>query len=187
MIALVLGGARSGKSRYAAGVAKALSPAPVMLATSRLFDADHAARIQRHKAERGPEWTTIEEEKAIARGDLAGRVVVVDCVTLWLTNLFLDANEHLPQALEAARGELARLAAIDATWIFVSNELGMAPHASTEMGRKFVDLQGFVNQDIAARADAVALIVAGLPLAVTGGEMVAALRRRSAPEPEPAR
>jgi adenosylcobinamide kinase/adenosylcobinamide-phosphate guanylyltransferase len=180
MIALVLGGARSGKSRYAASVAKALSVSPVMLATSRLFDADHAARIDRHKAERGPEWTTIEEEKAIARADLAGRVVVVDCATLWLTNLFLDAAEHLPATHDAARAELGRVAAIDATWIFVSNELGMAPHAATEMGRKFVDLQGFMNQEIAARAEAVALMVAGIPLPVKGGEMVATLRRETA-------
>jgi adenosylcobinamide kinase/adenosylcobinamide-phosphate guanylyltransferase len=177
MIALVLGGARSGKSRYAAQVAKALSASPVMLATSRPVDADHAARIARHRAERGTEWTTIEEEKAIARVDLAGRVVVIDCVTLWLTNLFLDAKQNMSETHDAARAELARLAAIDATWIVVSNELGMALHAPTETGRKFVDLQGFVNQEIAARAEAVALMVAGIPLAVKGGEMAGSLRR----------
>ncbi len=178
MIALVLGGARSGKSRYAASVARELSPSPVMLATSRVFDADHAARIARHRAERGAEWTTIEEEKAIARADLAGRVVVVDCVTLWLTNLFLDGGEDASGAEKGARDELRRLDAVDARWIFVSNELGMAPHAATEMGRKFVDLQGLVNQAIAARAAAVTLMVAGIPLAVKGGDMVAALRGR---------
>jgi adenosylcobinamide kinase/adenosylcobinamide-phosphate guanylyltransferase len=176
VIALVLGGARSGKSRYAASVAKALTPSPVMLATSRIFDSDHAARIARHRAERGPEWTTIEEEKAIGRTELAGRVVVVDCATLWLTNFFLDANENGAEALEGALAELARASAIEATWIFVSNELGMAPHAMTETGRKFVDSQGLLNQSIAARAAAVALMVAGIPLAVKGGEMVAALR-----------
>jgi adenosylcobinamide kinase / adenosylcobinamide-phosphate guanylyltransferase len=180
MIALVLGGARSGKSRYAAHVAKELSASPVILATSRPVDADHSARIARHKADRGAEWTTIEEDRAIARAELAGRVVVVDCATLWLTNLFLDARQSVPETHEAARAELALLAAIDATWIVVSNELGMALHASTEMGRKFVDLQGLMNQEIAARAEAVALMVAGIPLAVKGGEMVAALRRHGA-------
>ena len=183
MIALVLGGARSGKSRYAATVAKALSASPVMLATSRIFDADHGARIARHRADRGPEWTTIEEEKSIARPELAGRVVVVDCATLWLTNLFLDASQDVAETDAAARAELDRLAAIDATWIFVSNELGMAPHAATESGRKFVDLQGFLNQAIAARAEAVTLMVAGIPLPAKGGEMVAALRRREPHEP----
>jgi adenosylcobinamide kinase / adenosylcobinamide-phosphate guanylyltransferase len=179
VIALVLGGARSGKSRYAASVAKALSASPVMLATSRMFDSDHAERIARHRAERGPEWTTIEEEKAIARSDLAGRIVVVDCATLWLTNFFLDAFDETrigTEALEAAQAELGRLAEIRATWIVVSNELGLAPHAPTEMGRKFVDLQGLLNQSIAARAVAVTLMVAGIPLPVKGGEMVAALR-----------
>ena len=179
MIALVLGGARSGKSRYAATVAKALSPSPVIVATSRVFDADHAARIARHQADRGPEWTTFEEEKAIARAELTGRVVVVDCATLWLTNFFLDAQFDMDATHEATRAELARVAAIDATWIFVSNELGLAPHASTESGRKFVDVQGFLNQDIAARARAVTLMVAGIPLAVKGGDMVDALRSGS--------
>jgi adenosylcobinamide kinase/adenosylcobinamide-phosphate guanylyltransferase len=176
VIALVLGGARSGKSRYAARVAKALSDSPVMLATSRIFDADHAARIARHRADRGPEWTTIEEEKAIARPELAGRVVVIDCATLWLTNLFLDAKQNMDETLAAAGAELDRLAAIDAIWIFVSNELGMSPHAATETGRKFVDLQGFLNQEIAAKAETVALTVAGIPVVVKGGDMVAALR-----------
>ncbi len=175
MIALVLGGARSGKSRYAQQVALALSPSPVMLATSRIYDEDHAARIARHKADRGPEWTTIEEEKVLARPEVAGRVVVVDCVTLWLTNLFSDAGWEEAPAHRAARDGLARAFAVEATWIFVSNELGMAPHAATHAGRKFVDVQGFVNQEIAARADAVTLMVAGLPLAVKGGDLKAAL------------
>jgi adenosylcobinamide kinase/adenosylcobinamide-phosphate guanylyltransferase len=176
VIGLVLGGARSGKSRYAARVAASLSPAPVMLATSRVYDEDHAARIARHKADRGPEWTTIEEPKAIARAELAGRVVVVDCVTLWLTNFFADAGWQEEPAHEAARQELQRALAIDATWIFVSNELGMAPHAATHAARKFVDVQGFMNQELAAAADGVTLMVAGLPLPVKGGELLAALQ-----------
>jgi adenosylcobinamide kinase/adenosylcobinamide-phosphate guanylyltransferase len=176
MIALVLGGARSGKSRYAQEVARALTPAPVMLATSRAWDADHQARIARHRADRGPEWTTVEEETAIARADLAGRVVVVDCVTLWLTNLFVDKKHDAQAAHAAAREHIDRLAAIDAAWILVSNEIGMAPHAPTKAGRQFVDLQGFVNQEIATRAAAVTLMVAGLPLAIKGRDMTDALR-----------
>lgn len=139
-----------------------------MLATSRTYDEDHAARIARHKAERGPQWRTIEEPTHIAREDLAGRVVVVDCMTLWLTNLASDAAWDMTAAHEAARAELARVFAIDATWLIVSNELGMAPHAATESARKFVDTQGFLNQEIAARADAVALMVAGLAVGVKG-------------------
>jgi adenosylcobinamide kinase/adenosylcobinamide-phosphate guanylyltransferase len=178
VIALILGGARSGKSRYAQRVALQLTSAPILVATSRVYDDDHAARIARHKAERGPEWTTLEEPKHIAKPELAGRVVVVDCATLWLTNFFADAGWKPEPALEAIHVELDSALAIDATWIFVSNELGMAPHAATEVGRKFVDLQGFLNQAIATRADAVTLMVAGLPLAVKGGDLAAALGGR---------
>ncbi len=176
MIALVLGGARSGKSRYAQQVAQALAPDPVYVATSRAYDDDHAARIARHKADRGPEWTTIEESKHVAKPELAGRVVVVDCATLWLTNFFAASEWKHEPAHEAIRAELDRVRAIEATWIFVSNELGMSPHAPTELGRKFVDEQGFLNQAIAANAVAVTLMVAGIPLAVKGGEMVQALK-----------
>ncbi|SRR5258708_30276376 len=168
MIDLILGGVRSGKSSYAAKIAGALTSSPVYLATSRASDDDFAARVARHKAERGPEWTTVEEPLHIARADLAGRVVVVDCVTLWLTNLCADAKWDFDAALEAARRELDRVAAIDATWIIVSNELGMAPHADAAVTRKFVDAAGFLNQDIACRAARVVLMVAGLPLAVKG-------------------
>jgi adenosylcobinamide kinase/adenosylcobinamide-phosphate guanylyltransferase len=176
VIALIVGGARSGKSRYAQRAAGLLTAAPVMMATSRVYDDDHAARIARHKAERGPEWTTIEEPKVIARPELAGRVVVVDCVTLWLTNFFADAGWKQEPAHAAVREELERALRIEATWIFVTNEIGMAPHAATEVGRKFVDVQGFLNQEIAARADAVTLMVAGLPMPVKGGDLVWALR-----------
>jgi adenosylcobinamide kinase/adenosylcobinamide-phosphate guanylyltransferase len=172
MIALVLGGARSGKSAYAQRSAASLAPSPIMLATSRTWDDDHAARIARHRADRGPEWTTLEEETDLARPELAGRVVVVDCVTMWLTNLFADARWNPEIALVEARTRLDRAFDVDATWIFVSNELGMAPHATTETARKFVDVQGFVNQHIAARADRVILMVAGLPLVVKGMGLV---------------
>ena len=169
MFDLILGGARSGKSAYAQRVALGRSPAPVYLATSRPWDDDFSARIARHRADRGPEWTTVEEPRDLARAELAGRVVVVDCVTLWLTNLCADAKWDTEAALAVARAELDRVAAIEAAWILVSNELGTAPHAATEAGRKFVDAQGFINQDIARRARSVVLMVAGCPLPVKGG------------------
>jgi adenosylcobinamide kinase/adenosylcobinamide-phosphate guanylyltransferase len=142
-----------------------------MLATSRQWDADHASRIARHRADRGPEWTTVEEETTLARPELAGRVVVVDCVTMWLTNLFADNQWNSELALVAALEGLGRAFDVAATWIFVSNELGMAPHATTESARKFVDVHGFVNQQIAARADSVVLMVAGIPLVVKGHDL----------------
>jgi adenosylcobinamide kinase/adenosylcobinamide-phosphate guanylyltransferase len=169
VITLVLGGARSGKSRHAQALARSLSASPVYLATSRRWDDDHAARIERHRRDRGPEWITRESDRALACDDLAGRVVVVDCLTLWLTNLVIDLGHDVDRVRAEADAELRRVAAIDATWILVSNEVGMSLHPETELGRKFVDLQGFVNQDVAARADAVTWMVAGLPVEVRKG------------------
>jgi len=165
---LILGGARSGKSRYAQGLALARSDSPVYLATSRRWDDDHAARIARHKADRDARWTTVEEETSLSRVDLAGRVVVVDCLTLWLTNLFHDADYDFAATQERALGEIDALLARKSEWLLVSNEVGMGVHAETPIGRKFCDLQGTLNQHVAARVAAVTLMVAGIPLAVKG-------------------
>jgi adenosylcobinamide kinase/adenosylcobinamide-phosphate guanylyltransferase len=167
-VGLVLGGVRSGKSRFATRLGRELSPTPLYVATSRRWDDDHARRIERHRRERGPEWQTIEEEKALARVEATGRVVVVDCVTLWLTNLFLDSREDAERTFSDAKNELGRCFDRDATWLFVSNEIGLGVHPPTEMGRRFADLQGFVNQYIAAHADWVVLLVAGIPVSVKG-------------------
>ena len=89
-IILITGGARSGKSSYAERLALSLSPNPVYLATSRIWDEEFRQRVLRHQANRGPEWTNIEEEKELSRHSLQGRVVLIDCVTLWCTNYFFD-------------------------------------------------------------------------------------------------
>ena len=89
-VTLILGGARSGKSRYAERLALAASERPIYLATSRIWDEDHHARIRRHQQDRGPQWETIEEEKELSSVSAKGRVIVVDCVTLWLTNYFTE-------------------------------------------------------------------------------------------------
>ena len=168
MLTLVLGGARSGKSRFAQELALGWSPRPVYVATARVWDDDFAARVRRHRADRGPEWTTFEEPKTIAALDLEGRVVVVDCATLWLTNFFLDASHDVERSLADARVELDRFLLKDNSTIIVSNELGLAPHAATEIGRKFVDLQGFFNQELARRAETVVFMVVGIPMVVKG-------------------
>lgn len=166
----VIGGARSGKSRYAQSLALSLTARPLYVATSRVWDADHAERIARHRRERGPEWRTLECETALGSLALEGEVAVIDCVTLWLSNLFHDNGTQLDACLELARAELDQLMRRDARLLIVSNEVGQSLHAPTEVGRKFTDLQGLVNQHIAARADDVALMVAGIPLYVKGRE-----------------
>jgi adenosylcobinamide kinase / adenosylcobinamide-phosphate guanylyltransferase len=167
-LTLVLGGARSGKSRHAQALALALTARPLYVATSRVWDDDHAERIARHRRERGPEWRTIECELELASLPLAGEVAVIDCVTLWLSNFFSDLGSDVGACLGRACAEVDRLERLEAKLIIVSNELGHSLHAPTELGRKFTDLSGLVNQHIAARADNVAWMVAGIPHYVKG-------------------
>jgi adenosylcobinamide kinase / adenosylcobinamide-phosphate guanylyltransferase len=165
---LFLGGARSGKSRTAQQMALKLTARPVYLATSRRWDDEHAARIERHRADRGPQWVTIEEPLALSEVTADYPVIVVDCVTLWLANVFESAGHDLDRALALAREQIDRCLAQRKTWLWVSNELGLGVHAATQSARRFVDLQGFVNQYLAAQVDTVALLVAGIPLAIKG-------------------
>lgn len=165
-IILITGGARSGKSTHAEKLALSLSPNPVYLATARIWDEEFKQRVVRHQARRGPEWTNIEEEKELSRHSLQGRVVLIDCVTLWCTNFFFDLKSDTDQALVAAMEEFNRFTAQDATFIFVTNEIGMGGTSENEIQRKFTDMQGWMNQYIAAHADEVILMVSGIPVRV---------------------
>ncbi len=160
----ISGGQRSGKSGYAQNLALELSNTPVYLATSRVWDDDHKKRIERHQADRDERWTNIEEEKHISQLDLSQRVVVMDCVTLWLTNFFSDYEYNVDQTLEAAKAEFDRLITQDFTLIIISNEIGMGLHAETKAGRKFTDLQGWMNQYIAQKANHATFMVSGIPV-----------------------
>jgi Adenosyl cobinamide kinase/adenosyl cobinamide phosphate guanylyltransferase len=162
----VTGGARSGKSRYAQELALQMSDAPVYVATARHWHDDFEKRIQRHRNDRDERWTSVEEEKYISRLNLAGKVVVVDCVTLWLTNFFVDSKQDTDACLEACKREIDALYTSGRTYIVISNELGMGMHADTETGRKFTDLQGWMNQYIAAKANKVVFMVSGIPLVI---------------------
>jgi adenosylcobinamide kinase/adenosylcobinamide-phosphate guanylyltransferase len=165
----ITGGARSGKSRYALELALQWSGNPVFVATSRKWDDDEfRQRIQRHQQERDHRWTSLEEEKYPSRLNIDGRVVVIDCVTLWLTNFFIDLKYDVVACLEACKKEIDALCQKEAVLLIVSNEIGMGVHAETEMGRKFTDLQGWMNQYIAARADQVLLMVSGIPVRIKG-------------------
>lgn len=163
---MITGGTRSGKSRFAQEMALKLSPNPVYLATSRIWDEEHRARIQRHQADRGDEWTNIEEEKQLSKHDLTGRVVLVDCVTLWLTNYFFDNQSNIDTSLEQAKAEFGNLTRQEATFIFVTNEIGMGGHAANDLQRHFTDLQGWMNQHIAQMADEVYWMVSGIEVKI---------------------
>lgn len=165
-LTFVLGGARSGKSRYAEAVIAALSPPWAYVATAEAGDEEMSARINAHRKRRGTDWRTIEAPRDLSAALAAcGKMpALVDCVTLWLSNLMLaDADiENEMQALEMT------LAARTTPTILVANEVGSGIVPDYPLGRRFRDLQGILNQRIAARADRVVLMVAGLPLAVKG-------------------
>jgi adenosylcobinamide kinase / adenosylcobinamide-phosphate guanylyltransferase len=165
-ITLVLGGARSGKSRYAESLFEALPPPWAYVATAQAGDDEMSARIAAHRARRAPSWKTIEAPHELAEAIILSQPmpVLVDCLTLWLSNLMLadwdiDAEIlRLERALEAASAPV----------VLVANEVGSGIVPDHPLGRKFRDLQGMLNQRIAARADHVVLMVAGLPLALKG-------------------
>jgi adenosylcobinamide kinase/adenosylcobinamide-phosphate guanylyltransferase len=166
MIHYISGGQRSGKTSYALQLAKSLSDKPVYLATSRIWDEGYKARIERHKSERDTSWENIEEEKELSKLHLANKTVVLDCVTLWLTNFFTDTNYDLTLSLNEAKQEFDAFIKQDMQLIIISNEIGMGIHASTDMGRKFTDLQGWMNQYIAQKADSATFMVSGIPVKI---------------------
>ncbi|MET1055643.1 MAG: bifunctional adenosylcobinamide kinase/adenosylcobinamide-phosphate guanylyltransferase [Pedobacter sp.] len=164
MFIYVSGGVRSGKSAYAQQRALELTKEPVYIATAKIWDEDFRERVQRHQDERGPEWTTFEAYSDLHLLPLEGRIVVIDCITLWLTNFFMDYTNDISLALAAFKKEIDQLCTVEATFIIISNELGMGMHADTETGRKFADLQGWANQYVAAKAEEAIFMVSGLPL-----------------------
>ena len=163
-IDFVLGGARSGKTRLALSRAEASGLVPVYVATATADDAEMAARVAAHRAERGLGWTTLEEPldlaAALARSAAPDRILVVDCLTLWLSNLMFaerDVEAETVALVEALR-QLA------GPTILVSNEVGLGIVPDNALARRFRDQQGRLNQVVAAAADRVTFVAAGLAL-----------------------
>ncbi|MDD4971717.1 MAG: bifunctional adenosylcobinamide kinase/adenosylcobinamide-phosphate guanylyltransferase [Paludibacter sp.] len=165
-IILVTGGQRSGKSSYAQKLALSISPNPVYLATSAVWDEEHSQRIERHKRDRGKEWTNIEELKDIQNVDVSNRVVVIDCVTLWSTNFFSETNGDVELSLTSVIERFDAFIKQDATFIFVTNELGLGGTSGNDLQRRFTDLLGWVNQHIASKSDEVVLMVSGISMKI---------------------
>lgn len=169
MIYLITGGERSGKSSYAENLAKELAAQPMYVATARKWDDDFQKRIDRHQKDRDERWVNIEKEKYLSEIDFSGNVAIVDCVTLWLTNFFVDTKNDVALSLEQAKAEFDKIAKQEnATIIIVTNEIGMGVHADTPIGRKFTELQGWMNQYIAKKAEKVVLMVSGIPVTIKG-------------------
>jgi adenosylcobinamide kinase/adenosylcobinamide-phosphate guanylyltransferase len=163
-VLLVLGGARSGKSRYAESVIEAAAAPALYLATAEPRDDEMHDRIRRHRARRGPRWTTLEEPldliRCLAREARADRPILVDCLTLWLANL-LEAG----RAVEQESASLVEaLGALAGPVVLVANEVGLGIVPENALARAFRDHAGRLNQAVAARASRVVFIAAGLPL-----------------------
>ena len=163
---MITGDQRSGKSEKAEAMALSLSPNPVYVATAKVWDEEFRQRVRRHQERRGPEWTNIEEELYLSQHNLTGRVAVIDCVTLWLTNFFFFCDEDVSRSLEAAKKEFDAFTQHDATYIFVTNEIGLGGVSDNAMQRKFADLQGWMNQYVAQHADEVILMVSGVSVKI---------------------
>ena len=163
---LVLGGARSGKSRFALAQAELTSSPLVMIATAEALDAEMSDRIDRHRAERGARWRTIEsplELPQAIRSLSAGECAVVDCLTLWIANLM-----HAGRDPEQAAADLVDAWATPSDLLLVSNEVGSGIVPDNALARRFRDEAGRMNQHLASRADRVVLVVAGLPFTLKG-------------------
>jgi adenosylcobinamide kinase / adenosylcobinamide-phosphate guanylyltransferase len=172
MLTLVIGGARSGKSRFAQSLA-ANARRVAYIATAHVTDAEMEERIARHRQSRPADWITVEEPLEIAMAVTASAAicdfVLLDCLTVWLSNLCWKMRDCPAAGIEAAAAtELARLAAasMHSNIVLVSNEVGSGIVPDSPVGRLFRDLQGWVNQDAARAADRVYLVVAGIPVTI---------------------
>lgn len=167
MLTIVIGGARSGKSRLAERLVSATGKPRVYLATAQGWDEDMQARIAQHRADRGPGWHTIEAPLDLCgalRGVPADACVLVDCATLWLSNHMLAGHDL------AAEGTalLAALAACPAPVVLVTNEVGWSIVPENALARRFRDEQGRLNQRLAAEAGLVVGVMTGLPMVLKG-------------------
>ncbi len=167
MLTFVTGGARSGKSRYALGIAASFER-PAFIATAEPFDAEMAERIRRHREERDQRFFTIEEPVdlagALGRIPSGTDIAIVDCLTVWLGNLL-----HREEDGGRIETFLAALDEPPCPLVVVSNEVGLGGIAMTPMGRRFADLLGRLNQEVAGRADRAVMMVSGLVVVLKGG------------------
>jgi adenosylcobinamide kinase/adenosylcobinamide-phosphate guanylyltransferase len=169
-LALILGGARSGKSRYALNLAESLPAPRLFVATCEPRDKEMRARIDNHQQERGPDWETREAcldlADFLAAPPQGYGVILVDCLTMWLSNLMLEEAAN-PDAIRAAGERLAQtFAAARTPTILVSNEVGLGIVPDNPLARAFRDQAGWLHQQVAQVANLVVLVVAGLPLVV---------------------
>lgn len=171
-IILITGGQRSGKSMYAEQLALSMTNHPIYLATAHIWDDEFRQRVARHQERRGSNWTNIEEEKYLSRHYIYNKVCVIDCITLWCTNFFYDKDREVSEqpsvadALRAIEKEFDKFTNQEATFIFVTNEIGSGGVSDNAIQRRFTDMEGWMNQYVASKADEVILMVSGIPVKI---------------------
>lgn len=186
-IILITGGERSGKSSYAEERVQQMDPNPVYLATARIWDEEFRLRVRMHQERRGKHWINIEEPLELSNHHFSGHAVLVDCLTLWATNFFFRASgnetesnaeevedaekartgqETVQRVLQDLKEEFDRLICQDATFLFVTNEIGSGGISPDPIQRRFTDLLGWLNQYVAQKADEVILMVSGIPVKI---------------------
>jgi adenosylcobinamide kinase/adenosylcobinamide-phosphate guanylyltransferase len=180
---LILGGIRSGKSRYAADLARAQARPVTLIATARILDEEMAARIAAHRTSRPPDWILVEEPTRLAAALAAHasptRTVIVDCLTLWLTNLLCSED---PQALERESNLLLDLfPTLPGSCVLVANEVGFGIIPVNALARRFADEAGVLHQQLAAMCDSVVLMAAGLPMTLKAPHVPPPLGRAGIP------
>ena len=170
MLQLILGGARSGKSRLAEQIAQKSQKTVIYIATAQANDAEMQQRIQHHQQQRPTEWQLIEEQLYLAecleKNDVAEQIILVDCLTLWMSNLLMDPNPDLQ--MDQCRKLLAILPKLKSDIILVSNETGLGVVPMGEITRKFVDESGRLHQQLGQIAEKVVFCVAGFPMILKG-------------------
>ncbi len=169
-VALVLGGARSGKSRYGLSLAENLPAPRLFLATGEARDEEMVARIVAHQAERGPGWETrevpLDLPEAVSQGQGRYGAILVDCLTMWVSNLLLQEGAPKGRIQTACEDLVAALQQATTPTILISNEVGMGIVPDNPLGREFRDQAGWLHQRLAQVADLVVLVVAGVPLLI---------------------
>jgi adenosylcobinamide kinase / adenosylcobinamide-phosphate guanylyltransferase len=172
-IVFITGGCRSGKSRFALNYGDRHFSKKIFLATSEILDEEMARRVEQHKKTRGPDWLTIEEpwqivEKIEGYAD-KGEVILLDCMTLWLSNLMMRWKED-QKIMEEVNKLVRTIEQRDISFLLVSNEVGMGIVPADPLTRRFRDLAGYTNQRIAAIADKAIFMVSGIPIFLKGSE-----------------
>lgn len=170
-IILITGGQRSGKSTYAEKMALTLSDTPVYIATAHIWDDEFKHRVDIHKSRRGPQWENIEEEKELGKINIYNKVALIDCLTLWCTNFYFEGAENgnepdIEHTLDRIKQEFDKFTSQEATFIFVTNEIGLGGVSDNPVQRHFTDLLGWVNQYVASKADEVYLMTCGIPVKI---------------------